>query len=249
MLASKTVLRRSNRLLLGQSPLRLIHSHKHVERITAIEASSVLFGQDTYEKRRTYDRFAAAAFLLAGGTALAASSTISRTNCEGDVSMLHMNQPLHNQKSPSAKGKTSKQKAEQPQHHWTPAEVAREDFDSVIESHESEDLPVYTSDQVAENDGEDGRPIWMSYGGYVYDVTAFIKNHPGGSEKIMMAAGSVSCRMFSFFYGSGFVSCLQSSSYLYLFFFPLVDRTILALVQTTFCLRLAYQTDGTHGHW
>ena len=32
----------------------------------------------------------------------------------------------------------------------------------------------------------------MSYGGIVYDVTDFIHNHPGGSERIMLAAGSVS---------------------------------------------------------
>jgi sulfite oxidase len=27
-------------------------------------------------------------------------------------------------------------------------------------------------------------------GGYCYDITDFVKNHPGGSEKILMAAGS-----------------------------------------------------------
>jgi len=32
----------------------------------------------------------------------------------------------------------------------------------------------------------------MSYGGIVYDVSDFIHNHPGGSERIMLAAGSVS---------------------------------------------------------
>lgn len=51
---------------------------------------------------------------------------------------------------------------------------------------------IYISDQVAENNGENGKPIWMSYGGIVYDVTDFIHNHPGGSERIMLAAGSVS---------------------------------------------------------
>ena len=55
-----------------------------------------------------------------------------------------------------------------------------------------EKLPVYRSSQVAKNDGTDGRPIWMSYGGVVYDVTGFIPNHPGGSEKILLAAGGVS---------------------------------------------------------
>lgn len=50
-------------------------------------------------------------------------------------------------------------------------------------------LPVYTSEDVARNNGQDGSPIWMSYGGMVYDVTNFIHNHPGGSERIMLAAG------------------------------------------------------------
>jgi sulfite oxidase len=50
-------------------------------------------------------------------------------------------------------------------------------------------LPIYTSDQVAINNGKDGKPIWMSYGGVVYDVTNFIYNHPGGSERILLAAG------------------------------------------------------------
>ena len=92
-----------------------------------------------------------------------------------------------------------------------------------------DELPVYRSSQVRKNDGTLGTPIWMSYGGtlfdhlsmlldldideilflnvglasqhkqllflspsntgLVYDVSAFIANHPGGSEKILMASG------------------------------------------------------------
>lgn len=74
--------------------------------------------------------------------------------------------------------------------HLNPAEVGKEDFEEVQASHDINKMPEYTSDQVAENNGEDGKPIWMSYGGVVYDVTNFIGNHPGGSEKIMTAAGS-----------------------------------------------------------
>ncbi|CAJ1968209.1 unnamed protein product [Cylindrotheca closterium] len=51
-------------------------------------------------------------------------------------------------------------------------------------------MPVYTMKQVAVNNGENGKPVWMTHGGNVYDVTNFIANHPGGSEKIMQAAGS-----------------------------------------------------------
>lgn len=78
----------------------------------------------------------------------------------------------------------------------TPAKVANDKFEDVVKhSEEIEDnFPIYTSQQVSENDGSDGKPIWMSYGGVVYDVTDFIANHPGGSEKILMAAGSVGTR-------------------------------------------------------
>uniref|UniRef100_A0A7S2MXZ7 sulfite oxidase n=1 Tax=Helicotheca tamesis TaxID=374047 RepID=A0A7S2MXZ7_9STRA len=55
---------------------------------------------------------------------------------------------------------------------------------------ETDNFPVYTVADVAKNNGKDGSRIWMSYGGMVYDVTDFVPNHPGGSEKIMMAAGS-----------------------------------------------------------
>jgi hypothetical protein len=76
----------------------------------------------------------------------------------------------------------------------SPAHVGgQDDLEDITsgEMHKLEDLPVYSSEQVALNNGEDGRPIWMTYGGVVYDVTDFIPNHPGGDEKIMMAAGGV----------------------------------------------------------
>ena len=75
----------------------------------------------------------------------------------------------------------------------TPSVVASEDIEKVTALHDMDDTPVYSSDQVAENNGQDGKPIWMTYGGIVYDVTNFIPNHPGGSEQILKAAGSVRC--------------------------------------------------------
>lgn len=70
----------------------------------------------------------------------------------------------------------------------TPNTVSsQEHFEDAVE--DIHKLPVYTSEQVAENNGEDGKPIWMSYGGVIYDVTDFIHNHPGGSERILLAAG------------------------------------------------------------
>lgn len=51
-------------------------------------------------------------------------------------------------------------------------------------------LPTYTSEQVAQRDGVKNEAIWMSYGGYVYDVTTFIPLHPGGTARIRRAAGA-----------------------------------------------------------
>jgi cytochrome b involved in lipid metabolism len=69
--------------------------------------------------------------------------------------------------------------------------VGSEDIEEVTSFHNIDDLPVYSSEQVAENDGQDGKPNWMTYGGVIYDVTDFIPNHPGGSEQILKASGSV----------------------------------------------------------
>ena len=52
------------------------------------------------------------------------------------------------------------------------------------------DLPTYTMAQVSKNNGKGSdKRVWMTYGGNVYDTTDFIANHPGGSEKILLAAG------------------------------------------------------------
>jgi cytochrome b involved in lipid metabolism len=77
-------------------------------------------------------------------------------------------------------------------HENTPSVVAEEDLEQVTSLHEMDNLPVYSSDQVAQHNGEDGTRIWMTYGGVVYDVTDFIPNHPGGSEQILKASGNVS---------------------------------------------------------
>jgi cytochrome b involved in lipid metabolism len=53
-----------------------------------------------------------------------------------------------------------------------------------------EDLPEYSSEEVSQRNGVGSNPIWMSYGGFVYDVTGFIPIHPGGTERILRAAGA-----------------------------------------------------------
>jgi sulfite oxidase len=51
------------------------------------------------------------------------------------------------------------------------------------------DLPTFgDTDLNSHNNPKSG--IWVSYGIGVYDITNFIKQHPGGNAKIMLAAGN-----------------------------------------------------------
>jgi sulfite oxidase len=48
---------------------------------------------------------------------------------------------------------------------------------------------AFTATEVAKHKTKDSR-IWVSYNGSVYDVTDFVDLHPGGKDKIALAAGS-----------------------------------------------------------
>lgn len=76
----------------------------------------------------------------------------------------------------------------------TKAEQSRKNLinDYSIGSDESQTwLPEYSSEEVSQRNGQNnGGRIWMSYNGFVYDVTDFIPKHPGGTERISRAAGS-----------------------------------------------------------
>ncbi|MGK3754008.1 MAG: DMSO/TMAO reductase YedYZ molybdopterin-dependent catalytic subunit [Bacillariaceae sp.] len=52
-----------------------------------------------------------------------------------------------------------------------------------------DEKPEYTAEEVAKNNGKNEKPVWMTYAGTVYNVTSFVKNHPGGMERILLAAG------------------------------------------------------------
>jgi len=54
---------------------------------------------------------------------------------------------------------------------------------------DTDEDPEYTAEEVAKNNGKDGKAVWMTYNGRVYDVTTFVNNHPGGKERILLAAG------------------------------------------------------------
>lgn len=126
----------------------------------------------------------AAATLLAAAAASAATTASAVTLCDEESS------------SSSAHSSS-----------FTPSSVAREDFQAVVSSHNIDDMPVYSAEQLAENDGTDGKPMWMSYGGVIYNVTNFVANHPGGSEKIVQAAGSA-IEPFWYLYRQHFASDL-----------------------------------------
>ncbi|KAK7086564.1 hypothetical protein SK128_028013 [Halocaridina rubra] len=51
-------------------------------------------------------------------------------------------------------------------------------------------LPEYTLDDVAKHDSPDTR-VWVAYRHGVYDITDFIKEHPGGDKILLGAGGSV----------------------------------------------------------
>lgn len=50
------------------------------------------------------------------------------------------------------------------------------------------DMKVYTLEEVGKHDNKENR-IWVTFGQGVYDITEFVDKHPGGSSKILMAAG------------------------------------------------------------
>ena len=186
-------LRSTTTSLRGRLPRRLAPAtswpHNHRSAAAAIgtymyysssQTSSAFFGGTSHpstESTSTYQTAAAAAMALlatSGGMFLSSSTSTAQTEAHDDAHPPNIAEP-------------------HPGAHPMPAKAGTDNI--CDEAPSLEELPVYRSSQVAKNDGSDGRPIWMSYGGVVYDVTGFIANHPGGSEKILLASGGVSCSL------------------------------------------------------
>ena len=77
--------------------------------------------------------------------------------------------------------------------------LAKTDSSTSLPYQKTNNLPVYTLDDVSKHTSAETR-IWVTYGQGVYDITDFIAQHPGGSDKIIMAAGS-SIEPFWMLYG------------------------------------------------
>jgi sulfite oxidase len=63
-------------------------------------------------------------------------------------------------------------------------------FTPVIDfkSREAKEFPVFRRVEIAKH-RTFATKVWVSYEDSVYDISDFIKVHPGGAEKLMMAAG------------------------------------------------------------
>ena len=48
--------------------------------------------------------------------------------------------------------------------------------------------PYFRKSEIAQHNSKD-KGVWVTYGTGVYDITTFIVNHPGGQDKILLAAG------------------------------------------------------------
>lgn len=68
--------------------------------------------------------------------------------------------------------------------------VVHSDADTVMARRDlaSNDFPIFRASEVAKHTTKE-TGIWVIFEDGVYDITKFIQNHPGGADKIMLAAG------------------------------------------------------------
>ena len=170
-----------HRAVLRRMSLSLLNRRLPTHYVPKVGKSSILRSQlraassaTDWSKSSSFSSFGVSPALGIGGTAAAAAALALLTTASA-----------YSSTSTEAKAPAEPH----PGAHPMPAAVSEDDICDNAPS--LEELPVYRSSQVAQNDGSDGKPIWMSYGGVVYDVTGFIPNHPGGSEKILQASGGV----------------------------------------------------------
>jgi sulfite oxidase len=59
---------------------------------------------------------------------------------------------------------------------------------SITECATTTNLPEFRRADV-QREARENKKVWVTYKDGVYDLTKFAKNHPGGSDKLLMAAG------------------------------------------------------------
>ena len=77
-------------------------------------------------------------------------------------------------------------------YHFTPhqtAVCAQKEESKVRAGHVIQGLPEFSLQDIAKHKTEE-TGVWVTFGDGVYDITDFLHQHPGGSEKIVLAAGS-----------------------------------------------------------
>ena len=58
----------------------------------------------------------------------------------------------------------------------------------IATSSSDERFPIYTREEVSKHTTPETR-IWVTFKDGVYDITEFVQAHPGGAQRIMLAAG------------------------------------------------------------
>ena len=65
---------------------------------------------------------------------------------------------------------------------------------------------AFSQEDLAQNDGQDGRRFWCVVDGFVCDATEFVGSHPGGLRKLLSAntpAAGATGQMFGFSFSRG----------------------------------------------
>ncbi|XP_018324916.1 cytochrome b5 [Agrilus planipennis] len=58
-------------------------------------------------------------------------------------------------------------------------------------------VKYYTLEEIAVNNGKDGKPLWFIHKNNVYDCTDYAKDHPGGGELIEEWGGKNATKAFN----------------------------------------------------
>jgi len=87
----------------------------------------------------------------------------------------------------SVKGAEEKYRTRPEQKYTSPPEVKPHPIDHINDPPVRDDLPIIPLEEVEEHCDEDS--MWFTFRGAVYDLTFFKNGHPGGTPRLLMAAG------------------------------------------------------------